>query len=402
MSKYTIAIFVGSKNGVSYYRQAIPHSHIARNYPEFKFIFKTHQEDLTEEELKEVNLVHYSGYYDFNKESTYRKKGIVVVLDKDDWWQLPQHHPRAFEWEMKKIWYRTELSIAAADHIICTTPYLADKVKEINPNITIIPNAFDPQVEQYQVQKWDIDPDFVRFGWTGGNSHLYDCILLTESIKKLDDEKMMRGRWQMALGGFVMGEFETTQIRVDKDGNQKKVKIAPVNTTWGKMERVFTNNYNILRGRTDFINHLAKFKEDDIYLGRESYRRIWMKDVTQYCKTYNELDVCLAPLIDDEFNRCKSQLKLIEAGVFGRPLICSKVYPYEIDGLNEENCIFVNQNSASNTFHTAMRKFLINPDLIKTMGAKLKELVYEKYDINKVNVERVQLYKYLIDKKNVN
>ncbi len=402
MSKYTIAVFVGSKGGVAYYRQAIPHSHIMRKYgDEFKIIFKRRDEVLAEDELKEVQMVHYCGYFEFTLEAVYRKHGIVIVLDKDDWWVLPQDHPRAFEWHMRKIWYHTEMSIAAADHVICTTDYLADKVTELNANVTVIPNAYDQEVEQYQQQDWVIDPDFVRFGWMGGNSHLRDVALMQKSFKKLDSELMMRGRFQLVMGGFSMNETDTTRIHVAKDGKQKKIKIPPYETIYGRMERLFTDNYSMLRGKHEYLKYLAKYSDaDTIPMQRETYKRIWSKEVTQYCKGYNELDVVLAPLESNEFNKCKSQLKLIEAGVFGRPIIVSKVGPYLIDGLNEENCIFVPVNSANTTFHTAMRRFLLDPNKIKTMGAKLHELVKSKYDINIVNTERVALYKELIDKRN--
>jgi glycosyltransferase involved in cell wall biosynthesis len=404
MSKYTIAVFVGAKNGVSYYRQAIPHGHIIRNHSdEFKIIWKAKSDKLTEEELKEVNLVHHCGYYDFNEESLYRKHNIAVVLDKDDWWQLPQNHLRAYEWHIGKIWYRTELSIASADHIICTTNYLADKVKELNKNITIIPNSFDPQLPQFQPQAHIIDPNFIRFGWFGANTHLEDVELLREPFDKLDKEKMMRGRYQVVLGGFSMRDQDRHMLQMDKEGKPKKIRIPDFDTIWSKFERVFTNEYYSLRGKKEYLSYLSRYDETDtIPMQREQYKRIWMKDVSDYCKGYHEIDVAIAPLIDNEFNRCKSQLKLIEAGIFGRPLIASKVYPYQIDGLNDENCILVAANSASNTFHTAMRRFILNPDLIKEMGNNLKELVYDRYDINKVNVERIQLYKHLIDKKNAN
>lgn len=52
--------------------------------------------------------------------------------------------------------------------------------------------------------------------------------------------------------------------------------------------------------------------------------------VQEYLPALNKmnLDVAVAPLVDNEFNRCKSNLKLIEFGAVGVPVICSKVYPY--------------------------------------------------------------------------
>jgi len=42
-----------------------------------------------------------------------------------------------------------------------------------------------------------------------------------------------------------------------------------------------------------------------------------------------DLDLALAPLLDNPFNRCKSALKLIEFGALGIPVIASDVAPYQ-------------------------------------------------------------------------
>lgn len=42
-----------------------------------------------------------------------------------------------------------------------------------------------------------------------------------------------------------------------------------------------------------------------------------------------KVDVAVAPLLDNHFNACKSNLKLIEFGAIGIPVITSDVYPYK-------------------------------------------------------------------------
>lgn len=53
-------------------------------------------------------------------------------------------------------------------------------------------------------------------------------------------------------------------------------------------------------------------------------------DVRQYLPTLASLnlDVAVAPLDDNHFNQCKSNLKLVEFGAIGVPVITSDVYPY--------------------------------------------------------------------------
>ena len=42
-----------------------------------------------------------------------------------------------------------------------------------------------------------------------------------------------------------------------------------------------------------------------------------------------QLDVALAPLLPNHFNECKSNLKLLEYGILGYPVISTDVYPYK-------------------------------------------------------------------------
>jgi glycosyltransferase involved in cell wall biosynthesis len=44
-----------------------------------------------------------------------------------------------------------------------------------------------------------------------------------------------------------------------------------------------------------------------------------------------DLDIALAPIEDNFFNRCKSNLRLLEYGAMGWPVVCSDVYPYQTD-----------------------------------------------------------------------
>jgi glycosyltransferase involved in cell wall biosynthesis len=41
-----------------------------------------------------------------------------------------------------------------------------------------------------------------------------------------------------------------------------------------------------------------------------------------------DLDIAIAPLEDNPFNACKSNLRLLEYGAMGWPVVCSDVYPF--------------------------------------------------------------------------
>jgi len=103
VNKKTIAIIIRERNGVSFHRQLIPHVNIGKKYAdEFDFIIKDGIEFITDEEWSRINLIHFSGMFDFQKEDEIRRRGIITVLDKDDWWDVPKYHLKAYEWAMNK------------------------------------------------------------------------------------------------------------------------------------------------------------------------------------------------------------------------------------------------------------------------------------------------------------
>ena len=394
MSKKTIAVIVREKNGVSFYRQLVPHSALPKD--EFEVLLKFGVEEITDDEWKRISLIHFSGIFDYQREHEIRKRGIKIVLDKDDSWEIPATHPKAYEWQLNKYWYRTELSISAADHIICTTPHLASKCQELNHNVTVIPNAINPAFEMYKPYEWNVDPDFIRFGWLGGTSHLHDLMMLKAQIKKLDEQKEFSRKWQFVLAGFSMTETELNVEAVNADGTITKKAIPPYETIWGQMERAVTDNYRIMRDDKEYLNYISKFTQAGWeIMEKKIYKRIWGQDLFKYFLGYNEMDVVLAPLVNDEFNKCKSQLKLIEAGFAGRPVICSDIEPYRIDGEHERNCFMVKQDRPLD-WYIYMRRFMKDPSLIKQMGAELQKDMMAKYHIRVVNQTRIELYRHLL------
>jgi glycosyltransferase involved in cell wall biosynthesis len=52
-------------------------------------------------------------------------------------------------------------------------------------------------------------------------------------------------------------------------------------------------------------------------------------DITQYAQLYKFFDVSLSPLKNSTFNKCKSELKVVEAGFTRTAIIASNVTPYK-------------------------------------------------------------------------
>jgi glycosyltransferase involved in cell wall biosynthesis len=86
------------------------------------------------------------------------------------------------------------------------------------------------------------------------------------------------------------------------------------------------------------------------------------------------LDLAIAPLEMNEFNEAKSNLRLLEYGVLGWPVICTDIYPYQTN--NPPVTRVVNTKEA---WLEAIRTALANPEQTKQAGDALKEWVLAHY-----------------------
>ncbi len=100
-----------------------------------------------------------------------QKRGVYVICDIDDHWILSNTHVA------KKVGdsYRTQ-SIEAlrySDEVWTTHEHLAKRIEPLNANWHVIPNALDPDEEQWQPK----DVNGNKIGWSGGMTHFHDLML---------------------------------------------------------------------------------------------------------------------------------------------------------------------------------------------------------------------------------
>lgn len=100
-------------------------------------------------------------------------------------------------------------------------------------------------------------------------------------------------------------------------------------------------------------------------------------DVNSYGLLYDQFDIAIAPLEDNKFNRCKSNLKIIEAGMKGLPIFVQNIHPYT----DEHRGIY-----KVDSWDAAIRKAeSLSIQDVSEDGKALREYVLENYDLNKVN-----------------
>lgn len=224
----------------------------------------------------------------------YKRMGVKLVMDIDDYWHLYPEHYIFRHWNPK----RYEIALSRADLVTCTTEILADKIRLINKNVEVIPNALPFGSDQFIGVKSQLTGNF---GYVGGNSHNLD------------------------------------------------IKLVPDITI------------------PDQVN------------------------ISKYMSLYKDLNLSFAPLIDNTFNRCKSNLKALESGVNYCALMASKIPPYF--NKKDKDCVIYCDD---NEWQDKIKYCKENPNYVSDMGDKLGLHVREHYDIFKVNEKRAQILNSLL------
>ena len=200
------------------------------------------------------------------------KYHFKVVVDIDDYWKLDRHHIAYEHYEENNYEALQIRHLQDADVVTTTHERLAEKIYPYNKNVIICPNAI-PKHEYFPVEK--TQSERVRIFWQGSITHEKDIELLKNPLRRLDKNKFL-----MVMAGYTEHEV------------------------WNKMASTFTRGLSlqgcILKGLSPF----------------------------EYYTNYRYADICLAPLVETEFNSYKTNLKVLEAAHSGVPVIASKVDPY--------------------------------------------------------------------------
>ncbi len=201
MSKIKILVTPLDRAGVSYFRLVNPAIQLSKLYPEDFFVDIVY--DLIDWDdvnfLKQYQIVFFNRDLQSNKYTTvdileklYRL-GIKSVLDIDDYWDLPEQHPMHFIVKDEKFAKQTVASIMMADYVTTTTRLFADKIKELNKNVYVFPNAINPEEKNFIPNA--IESEKIRIGWLGGSCYDDKTEVMTKNgfkfFKQLEEEDLI-------------------------------------------------------------------------------------------------------------------------------------------------------------------------------------------------------------------
>ena len=364
-------------SGVEYHRQYMPWEYMRNAGPlDFNFNFdgkNLHKQDDTTIDLSEFDLYHVvrkdvkvvnDKWTDAGNMLKVKEYGLPIIIDFDDLWRLDTTHALYSYYRDNRVDELSILWMERADHVTTTTPRLAEHIRKYNNNVTVIPNALHPLLPQFAwslpdkpaLQFWE-DPSknernrLPNIGWCGSIHHVNDLTLLNEYFRKYWASNLCK-QSNLILGGFLPEQPHYQHIaQIMAGGRNNPLKI---------------------------INALP---------------------VEQYATMYKYFDIALVPLADNEFNRCKSELKIIEAGHFGIPVIASNVYPYNTVIEHGYNGYLISNSKDCHKQWLKYTQELVNDPVLRYhMGQNLKRTILDKFNIAKSNEIRFNLYRKLCKK----
>jgi glycosyltransferase involved in cell wall biosynthesis len=360
-----LALFNGINNAVSYYRFINIFQHIIKSKKDIIVGFLPIGALDLEADFSDLSIVHFHASI-CNQKPIMEKllqlkaKGVKLVMDIDDYWNLPLENPHkpVYDKILKNV---IPKYLSMVDYLTTTTKLFKKELKKFNKNVIVLPNC----AGKIECNK---QSDLLRIGVITGSSHLHDIKILTGIVAGLGEynEKIQ----------WVVGGFDT-----------RTLELNPTLSPYVEYEKIFTDDYKIITDKT-YLNYLLRYIEGDYPDESQPYRRLWSRDIFNYTQMFNEIDIILAPLKYSKFNEMKSELKIVEAGAAGKNIIASKVGIYAeviengITGILCENDV--------RQWIKAIKSYIDNKPKFT-----LSEMVDKKYSIDLWAEKRVKFYKEL-------
>lgn len=401
--KIKMLVIPSDTTGVGKFRSVDPHVYIAEHYGDefdIDIVYNMPNGNL-EAFLKQYDLIHIHKQLDKQCKIIDMIKflGIPVILDIDDHFKLGNDHPMSIT-AKKERWHEPIINhLKKADYVTTTTPIFADVIKQYNKNVKVFPNAINPEEKQYAVAK-NPRTDKLRVGIICGSSHLKDLELLNGIAMQVNKNKVQ----------FVLCGFDTRGTRtIYKDNGEVETRpIYPQESVWCDYEKIFTDNYRTISPEhKDFLMKYIAGVDDPFT--NEPYRRMWTRHINDYATHYQNVDVLIAPLKENDFNKVKSELKEIECGFTHTAFIGQNFGAYTINlvpmiekggKINEEGtALLVEPSKNHKQWAKYINKLADDADMLKKLQNNLYNFVKDRYSLAEICKQRVEFYKSIVNKE---
>lgn len=258
----------------------------------------------------------------------YKANGIKLIHDMDDHFILSSNHVLKEMYRKQGMVERFKALLEIADVVTVTNSYLALQLAPYSKGeVVVVPNALD-----FDKGQFSLNQDFesgTALTYVGGNTHLHDLELVRKALPL------------------------------------SELTIAGVNKGCAVWQEV-----------------------------TKRFKGVSTKDqqsLDSYMELYSGHKIALAPLEKNVFNACKSNLKVLEAGARGLPIVCSRVHPY----LNDIDKDVVLYGNSEHSWRTVVHKLLKDNEYRKDKALELATHVRQHYQLDDANKIRRQIIESL-------
>jgi hypothetical protein len=287
-----ICLLTETQSGCYKWRGAIPAKYLSR---------RGHQVQIFSEvkhyEAPDVLVLYRAHYPQAVKIVEWCKQNkIRIVFDTDDALDLVPPENLNYKAVQSRL-PLYEFLMRSADVVTTTTGTLASYLRKWNPNVTVIPNSVDP--DEWTCQPRTGEP---RIGWTGSPTHFVDLAVALDAVREVQKKLP----FTFVLQGICQ-EPSLDEL------------VAFLKATHG--EALFQTPLG--RSIKHFMTKLSGIRY-------EFHPNVPIRQhPSKVCDL--RLDVGIAPLLDDAFNRNKSCIKYYEYAMSGAVTLASHVLPYSAE-----------------------------------------------------------------------
>jgi glycosyltransferase involved in cell wall biosynthesis len=233
--------------------------------------------------------------------------------------------------------------LSLADAVHCSTPEIAQAYKLKNKNIHVFYNSIDfddPVYKQKPKRETEGYPEGqVNIMWAGSSSHW-------------DSMKLIRGI------------IEPVILRNDKA-------------------------HLVICGNKQFYD-IFNLPED-----RKTYIQ-GVEDVNKFPIISSHGDIFLNPVVPSPFNEGKSELKILEAGIWSIPSVSSPVAPYTRFNELSGGANLIAKKNRPDSWQKQLQKLIEDEDLRKELGQKTYNTIKEHYNLDNINKQRIDFWHDLL------
>jgi len=275
--------------------------------------------------------------------------GVPLVMDTDDDVHLVRpYNPgyMSYNPNSPNLPYNTKLmSMPQVSAITVSTPQLKERHLEYGKPIYVVPNSIDLKTRSFPKKN---HKGKIRIGWLGSACHYENLQIIRQAVADI-------------VSNFPQVEFIFTNLHNDIWANPPK----------------------------EVINRMKPICQ---YFGCKEYHPYCQGSYVafdKYAKFINRLnlDIGLAPLYDNAFNRAKSNLRILEYWADKVAVVASPVREYRTTIKNGQNGLLAKERI---DWYNSIKKLILDKDL----RGKLQENGFKSLGINwSAEKQALKLYK---------